>query len=101
MPDDQPTANEPQPYVHKQTLFDNQRDAAAWMINQGRKLIASNVPISRHISRSDNNATFEVGWQLISIGRRIATGYKFGSALPEATYKAHIRATRRNKGSKP
>jgi hypothetical protein len=55
--------------------FINNRDAAAWMIKQGRKLLESNVPISPFISRRDNNATFEMGFKLIKIGRRIAADY--------------------------
>ncbi len=73
--------------------FDSQRSAAAWMIRQGRRLLESNVPISEHISRRDNNATFEMGFQLIAIGRRIAMGYEM-EVFTDAIYKAHVRATR-------
>lgn len=76
--------------------FKSNRDAAAWLIKQGKKLIDSNVPISEHISRSDNDATFEMGFQLIDIGRRVALGYEFGDqAFTKEIYKAHIRATRK------
>lgn len=73
--------------------FHNSRDAAAWMIRQGRRLLESNVPISEHISRSDNNATFEMGSKLIQIGRRIAIDYEM-QTFTTATYKAHVKATR-------
>ena len=72
--------------------FKNDRDAAAWMICQGRALLASNLSISEHISRNDNNATFEMGFKLIEIGRRIAIGYEMDT-FTRATYKAHVRAT--------
>lgn len=74
--------------------FKNNRDAAAWMIKQGRKLLASNVPICKFISRIDNNATFEMGFRLIQIGRDIAMGYQ---NYTREIYKAHVRATRKRK----
>lgn len=74
--------------------FKNQRDAAAWMIRQGRALLDGQVASSPFISRRDNNAAFEMGWQLIAIGRRIAMGYEVGDAPPtEAIYRAHLQAT--------
>lgn len=72
--------------------FKNQRDAAAWMICQGRALLASNLPISEYISRKHNNATFEMGFRLIEIGRMIAMGYEM-DLFTRATYMAHVRAT--------
>jgi hypothetical protein len=77
--------------------FKNNRYAAAWMIKQGRKLLESNVPISEFISRSDNNVTFEMGFRLIQIGRKIAMGYAFDDKYTDEMYKAHIRATRKYK----
>lgn len=77
------------------TEFANRRDAAAWMIKQGRALLRSNVPISQFISRSDNNATFEMSFRLVDIGRKIALGYQFGDEpFTREIYKAHVRATR-------
>lgn len=72
--------------------FDNNRDAAAWMIRQGRALLQSNVPISQFISRRDNNDASTMGYQLINIGRRIAMGYEM-EEFTDAIYKAHVRAT--------
>lgn len=74
--------------------FKNQRDAAAWMIRQGRALLDGQVASSPFISRRDNNAAFEMGWKLISIGRRVAMGYKFGDPPPtEAIYRSHLQDT--------
>jgi len=74
-----------------------QRDVAAWTIRQGRALLNTNVERSDVTSRSDNNWTFEAGFHLIAIGRRIAMGYQFEQFTDEM-YKAQVRATRRNLG---
>lgn len=74
--------------------FKNERDAAAFLIHQGRRLLQSNVPISMFINRSDNNKNFETGFALIAMGRRVAMGYEFGETFTMEIYKAHIRSTR-------
>ena len=74
--------------------FSSQRQAAAWLIRTGRMILRSNVPISEFISRKDNNKNFEIGFHLIECGRRVAMGYEL-EQFTEATYKAHLRATRK------
>lgn len=85
----------PECKVSETANFKNNRDAAAFMIRLGRTLLRSNLPISKFISRSDNNWCFDAGYKLIDIGRRIALGYAFGDhPYTKEIYKAHIRATR-------
>lgn len=80
--------------------FTNNRQAAAWMIRMGRKLLQSNVPISPYISRSDNNHNFDAGHELIYIGQRIAMGYEL-KEFTHKTYMAHVIATRPVRSNQP
>ena len=70
--------------------FRNHRHAAAWMIRMGRALDQSNVPISPHISRRDNNDNFEIARKLIACGKRIAE--KYGDESKESKLRARLRA---------
>lgn len=70
--------------------FRNHRHAAAWMIRIGRALDQSNVPISPHISRRDNNDNVEIARKLIACGKRIAE--KYGDESKESKLRARLRA---------
>ena len=70
--------------------FRNHRHAAAWMIRMGRALDQSNVSISPHISRRDNNDNFEIARKLIACGKRIAE--KYGDESKESKLRARLRA---------
>lgn len=78
--------------------FKNHRDAAAFMLRMGRALKQSNVPISPFISRLDNNKNFNISYQLIECGKRIADQY--GRVESIASLRAKIRRLRK-KGQKP
>lgn len=56
----------------------------------GRALDQSNVPISPHISRRDNNDNFEIARKLIACGKRIAE--KYGDESKESKLRARLRA---------
>jgi hypothetical protein len=60
------------------------------MIRMGRALDQSNVPISPHISRRDNNDNFEIARKLIACGKRIAEVY--GDETKESKLRARLRA---------
>jgi hypothetical protein len=70
--------------------FQNHRHAAAWMIRMGRALDQSNVPISPHISRRDNNDNFVLARKLIECGKRIAE--KYGDASKESKLRDRLHA---------
>lgn len=72
--------------------FENNRQAAAYLIRMGRSLLAADIPLSEFVSRSDNNRRFSDGWNLIETGRRVAIGYEH-TAFTHETYLAHKRAT--------
>lgn len=75
------------------TSWEDQRNAAAWYIRQGRLLLQANSEFSNEISRRDNNSVYGMGERLIQIGRRIAMGYELEQWTPQI-YRAHINATR-------
>lgn len=58
------------------------------MLRMGRALQHSNVPISPHISRRDNNDNFEIAYRLIKCGKQIAEKYE----TREMRLRARLRA---------
>ena len=48
----------------------------AWLLHLASRIVLGrNVTRAPVVSRKDNNAMFEMGWELKKIARRIETGY--------------------------
>lgn len=52
----------------------------AWLLRLASRIVLGrNVTRAQVVSRQDNNAMFEMGWELKRIAHRIETGYKDGA----------------------